>query len=341
MAIVLVTSIISISAATTTENNPDKVKITFVPKAQTKAIEEYVTQNNIVLDSFVVTASVGSENLSSGYIINNPAEFDVLWSDFVSTQKALLTEGITRNNENDSSVEMQEMLDALLSNKIQLSITCNEPSLKMRSGNYLNSELIENIEYIEAATSYKEEDAISLAASASNWVPTSGYASAWPSNNVEDATYMDVHYQWDAAESLSTLTSKSDSTLEADLVFYNYDGTAISNAWYSGNYTYSTNQPNPYQDTKAFDNSNEAVFSIGCSKASALEAEKDYYWIALGNQTGSTGCKAKLNFQRGHRFINSLYEETWNIFGDETVTVIPFSSWNTGDNGRAYFGGDE
>lgn len=171
---------------------------------------------------------------------------------------------------------------------------------------------------------------------ASNWVPTSGYANAWPSQNVSDATYLEVSYRWNSASALSTLTNDKDSTLEPDLVFYNYDGTAMCTGWYSGNYTYSTNQPRAYLDTAAFDKPDEPVFTIGCSSAEDLEEDTDYYWIAYGNQN-SSGSKAKLNFQRGHRVLDWIYEQPWNIFGDETVTVIPFSDWDTSTTGQKTF----
>jgi hypothetical protein len=58
-------------------------------------------------------------------------------------------------------------------------------------------------------------------------------------------------------------------------VFYNYDGTAMCTEWYSGNYTYNTNQPCAYLDTTALNNSDEPVFTIDCSSAEELEAETD------------------------------------------------------------------
>lgn len=57
----------------------------------------------------------------------------------------------------------------------------------------------------------------------------------------------------------------------------------------------------------------------------------------FNNNNLSNGCKAKLSFQRGNRLIDSVYEETWNIFAEETVIVIPFSSWDTTTSGTAFF----
>ena len=145
-----------------------------------------------------------------------------------------------------------------------------------------NDNIIKEIISIEPLNTKKNtSDDITLMAS--NWVPNSGYAKAWPSQNIKDATYLEVSYRWDSESDLSTLTGGPDSTLEPDLVFYNYDGNAMCTDWYDGNYACNTNQPRAYMDTSAFDNSDEPVFTIGCSSAEELEAETDYYWIAYGN----------------------------------------------------------
>jgi len=336
VVLMLSVSVPAMAAEPIDATTPEKVEITFVPNIQPQSIETFVNENNITMDSFTIT--VGDTH-TSGYVINEQSDFDTLWDDFVTMQTALLSEGISANSTSQASSDMQIMLDALESNDFQMAIVCDNPIPLTRSNGLIGADIVENIQPIASqTTAVREENSVSVAsATASNWLPTSGSASAWPSQNVSDATYLEVRYEWESASDLSTLTNDSDSTLEADLVFYNYDDEALATGWYTGNYTYNTNQPRAYQDTQAFDNANEPVFTIGCSDASALEAGTEYYWIAYGNETGSDGCKAKLSFQRGNRLIDSVYEETWNIFAEETVIVIPFSSWDTTTSGTASF----
>lgn len=312
----------------------EKVKITFTPNVQTESIDNFVSNNAITMDSFTITID---DTYTSGYVINTPDDFNALWSDFVSMQTNLLSEGINHNGGSQMGNDLQTTLNAINSNDFQMAIICDNPSSLARSSDLIGAEIVESIEPVETQSSVTTENEALVSTRASNWVPTSGSASAWPSQNVSDATYLEARYEWNSASDLSTLTNDSDSTLEADLVFYNYDGEALATDWYDGNYTYSTNQPRPYQDTQAFDNPDEPVFCVGCSDASALTAGTEYYWIAYGNETGSDGCKAKLNMQRGHRIIDGIYEQTWNIFGDETETVISFSSWDTTKSGTATF----
>lgn len=324
------------AAELTSTTPPEKVEITFASKAEPQSIEAFVAENNITMDSFTITVG---DTLTSGYVVNEQADFDTLWKDFVTMQTALLSEGIASNSPSQASGDMRIMLEALKLNNFQMSIVCNY-STALAHSRLIGANIVDSIQPVAThTTAVQEENTVSAAStSTSNWLPTSGSASAWPSQNVSDATYLEVRYEWESASDLSTLTNDSDSTLEADLVFYNYDNEALATGWYTGgNYTYNTNQPRAYQDTQAFDNDDEPVFTIGCSDASALEAETEYYWVAYGNETGSDGCKAKLCFQRGNRLIDSIYESTWNIFAEETVIVIPFSSWNTATSGTAYF----
>lgn len=334
--LILSMSVPAFAAEPISATTPEKVEITFAANVQPRNIESFVAGNDITMDSFTITVD---DTLTSGYVINEQADFNTLWNDFVTMQTALLSEGIAANSASQASGDMQTMLDALESNDFQMSIVCNTPASLTRSG-LIEADIVESIQPVASQnTAVREKTSVSVASvNAGNWLPTSGSAGAWPSQNVSDATYLEVRYEWESASDLSALTNDSDSTLEADLVFYNYDNEALATGWYTGgNYTYNTNQPRAYRDTQAFDNDDEPVFTIGCSDASALKAGTEYYWSAYGNETGSDGCKAKLSFQRGNRFIDSVYEETWNIFAEETVIVIPFSSWDTTTSGIAYF----
>ena len=316
------------------ENAEDSTKalITFVENTTPAQVKTFIESNEIVMDSFIATVEAGNTVSTCGYVINTYSNFDNIWNEFVSMQTNLLSEGIAGNGSSSAKETMALTLQAINDNGLDMeSVTCN--SQVSQRNNMINSEIIKNIQIIseQPDTAVSATEPIAVESRATNWLPTSGSAGAWPSQNVSDATYLEAHYTWSSDSALSTLTGRSDSTLEADLVLYNYDGTALATGWYdgTGNYTYNTNQPRAYQDTQAFDNGDEPVFCVGCSDAASLKSKTDYYWIAYGNRTSSSSCKAKLNFQRGHRVIDSIYEETWNIFGDETSTVIPFSSWNT------------
>lgn len=338
-AFILIFSVNSFSASANTahDEEPDEIKITFAEKTNIKSIASYIDNKNINVELITVEIEHGEETITSGYVVNEPAEFDVLWNDFIAKHSALLTESAESNRSSKSTSSMQAMVNAITTNNIRVSVKTNSLNISEITAANSNN-VVDKVEVIKTSSPSLQSDVNETVSSrASNWLPASGHAGAWNSQNVSDATYMEVYYRWNNASQLSTLTNDNDSTLEADLVFYNYDDSAISTAWYDGNYVFNTNQPRPYQDTKAFDGKDEAVFSIGCSDASSLRAGVDYYWAAYGNRTGSTGCKAKVNFQRGHRVINSLYEETWNIFGDETVRVVQFSDWNTATNPYAYF----
>lgn len=341
VVVCLLMSMFSMTAsATEVQDAPEeKVKITFVADTLIESIATFVEINDISMDSFSVANTTGESECTSGYVINEQDSFERLWDDFVSEQVALLSEGIESFGDNEAANDMSAMLAALENNTIQMSVICETASPLARSNSYLGAEIVESIEVLSshAADEAPEEDAPATRASYGNWLPTYGWGGAWPSSTVSDATYLEVSYRWDYAYQLAGLTGDADSTFEADLVLYNYDDTAMATGWHSGNYSYNTNQPRPYKDTQAFDNGDEPVFCIGCSDASSLVAGKDYYWIAYGNETGSTSCKAKLNLQRGSRLIDAIYEQTWNIFGDETVTIISFTEWNTATNPKKYF----
>ena len=106
----------------------------------------------------------------------------------------------------------------------------------------MGADIVESIEPIETTSSEPVVAQNNASTRATNWALTSGSASAWTSQNVSDVTYLEARYKWNSASALSTLTNDSDSTLEADLVLYNYDQEALATNWYDGNYTYSMNQ---------------------------------------------------------------------------------------------------
>ena len=126
---------------------------------------------------------------------------------------------------------------------------------------------------------------------------------------------------------MSTITSGTNVTFESEVVLYNYNLKALAYGW-NVNYAYITNQPRAYRDT-LFADTDEKSFTIGCSNATLLTYGTTYYWYAYGLKSGHVGDKAKVSVQRGHRDPEDLYESTWSVFADATVTKVPFSNWNT------------
>lgn len=321
-------------AADTSDKIPqaERLKITFVDNTTSSDLQKFVTENDIVMDQFSVQIDSGDQVYTSGYVINRQDDFDALWNDFLKMQTALISEALMLNDNTQVLSDLKAVAENLKkSGSLTIDYIVCESGNVNQLRNKTGSAIIKGIEVLQHSTTDQTQDT-DVSILATNWVPTSGTGKAWPSQNVTDATYLEVDYRWDSASELSTLTNDSDSTLEADLVFYNYDDEAIATDWYDGNYTYNTNQPEPYLDTQVFDDPDEPVFCVGCSDGASLEADEDYYWIAYANETGYDSCDAKLNMQRGNRQIDNIYGQAWNVFGEETVTVISFSEWNIGYN---------
>lgn len=310
----------------------EKTTISFESSATIREIEEIVTNNDIVLNEFTATILSGKNDITCGFVIREQDSFSNLWDDFCEQQEALLVDAIIANAENSEILEdIMAVREAIESNSIRIDTLICCGNVLEDSSNLNDLDIVREVKVYDKNTVSAENVApqeYTQATEETNWLPTSGTAYAWPSGTYDDATYLQINYMWNSAYAMSTLTNNTNSTLEAEIVLYNYDGSAISDAW-NTNYSYVTNQPRAYRDTQAFDNSNECCFTIGCARASDLEAGTQYYWYAYGNRTDSDSCKAKVYFQRGHRVISDNYS-TWNIFADETLTVVQYRDWNTG-----------
>lgn len=293
-------------------------------------IDVFVSENHIEVKEIVSKLSYKGRDVTFGFVVNDQKSFLDLWLDFNLQEISLLEEAMDANSDNlDVVKELENSLKAFQNGKVNIDqILCagslNVKSLK-NSEDIISEYYIENITENKVDVKKQNEEKIN-ATKASNWLPTSGNAYAWPSSGYPGTTYLEVVYKWNSSSAMSGFSS--DSTLEAEIVLYNYDGGAISTAWNS-NYAYTSNQPYAYRDTQVLDNSNEPNFTIGCAAASNCVAGTNYYWIAYGNQTSSGSCKAKVSFQRGYRLVPSIYS-TWNIFPLETTIVVPFSQWTTG-----------
>lgn len=328
-------------------SSADKMLISINPNASIEDVKSFVDSENLDIESFNAEFNVNGETITCGYVINHKDDFLTLWDDFTEKQVALLSEAMDVNADNEEMIRgLSTLLNAFEQDEAKVSsVVCRNVEI----------DSVENLSIVDGVLSipdYNEtldlsENSISAISqnetvysttdtvAANTWVPTTGTAYAWPSGEYSGATYLQLDYRWDSASRMTALTGNAKSTLEGEIVFYNYDGSAIATDWY--NQTYTTNQPSPYLDTQFLDSSNEINFTIGCSYASSMSSGKLYYWYAYGNRTDSNACKAKVSFQRGHRLIAENFGDTWNVFGDQTEVVVSFSEWNTGTSASKSF----
>lgn len=321
----------------------NKMLISINPDATIEDVENLVETENLDMESFNAQFDISGETITCGYVVNNQENFLNLWNDFTEKQTALLTEAIEVNANNEEVISnLTTLLNAFENDEVKVSsVICREAAInEIENATVVDNIMelpveIETTDMLESSfqstSATADTSSASTMAATNTWVPTSGTAYAWPSGENSSATYMQLDYRWSSASRMTTLTGNSNSTLEGEILFYNYDGSAIATRWY--NQTYTTNQPSPYLDTQFLDGSDEINFTVGCSDASSMTAGKLYYWYAYGNRTSSNACKAKVNFQRGHRLIAENYGDPWNVFADQTSTVIAFNEWNTGTSG--------
>lgn len=314
--------------------NSEKTALLFDESATVLDIAEIIDENQILVDSFTTVIPNGSSEITCGFVVRETDEFSNLWDEFIKQQTALLSDAMVANAGNAKILEdILATKHALENGNIQITEIVCDGDIKTKNIDSAGMNLIQKVEKVEMCTEEAmppQKSEIGAQAAASNWLPTSGSAFVWPSGSYDDATYLQVNYEWDSSSKLSTLTNNTASTLEGEIVLRNYDGEAIANRW-NTNYAYTTNQPRAYRDTQFLDGSDECCFTVGCSDASALEAGKQYYWYAYGNRTESESCDVKVYFQRGHRLPAGIYDTAWNVFADETKIVIRFSDWNTAD----------
>lgn len=330
----------------------NKISIVIDSTATVEDVMELVESKRLHMDSFYSEFNLNGEIITCGYVINQKENFTLLWKDYTEKQTALLSEAMDVNAENEEMIRgLEGLLSAFENNEVKISsIICNNVTpdvinnIKTENAEFVDDVLLmpvskETMDVGEELTISKAYNndiySVTDTVAANTWVPTSGTAYAWPSGEYSNATYLQLDYRWSSNARMTALTQNSKSTLEGEIVFYNYDDSAIATQWY--NQTYVTNQPSPYLDTQFLDGSDEINFTVGSSYASSMTADKLYYWYAYGNRTNSNGCKAKVDFQRGHRLIAENFGDTWNVFGDQTEVVVSFSEWNTGTSSSKSF----
>lgn len=147
LALISALSINAFAADSDDNTTREMIKITFLSNVETEKIGSFVSENGIAVDSFTITTNDGN---TSGYVINKQANFDGLWSEFVEMQTALLSEGIEHNKNTQVGKDMQESLNAILSNNFQMTIVFDSPSSLSYSADLIGLDIVESIETINS-----------------------------------------------------------------------------------------------------------------------------------------------------------------------------------------------
>lgn len=318
-------------------SQPQKTIISFNDASDTQIVE---LLNESDVTELQTTSTVNGEIYTTGYVLAETIELDDAINNFEERYYSMLLE--TKEAYKDTNPEMYAVFEARLENYItegmSISAVVVEGELNEQvTQEVKNNEFVRQIESISVSPSSNSYEAGARAAAATgNWVPTSGSATVWNSSQYKDAVYMNLNWSWDSDSDMTLYQSSDNITLEAEIVFYNYDGEGHAVGWYSGDWTYDTNQPSPYIDTQFnFGNKDEVPYTIGSYDATGFKSGKNYYWVCFGDVNNPDGSMAKIYFQRGHKLfgINS----TWTIFADETEIVVGFNKWNTGTRSSISF----
>jgi hypothetical protein len=109
--------------------------------------------------------------------------------------------------------------------------------------------------------------------------------------------YVYQQFRWTAAR-LANLKCDSNSTYEADAIFYNNNQFAhyLTGGGILGT---ATNLPDSYIDTQVDDNLKTPVFTIGTSDADKLQSSRDYRTMILTRPGSVTGERVVPSAQRG------------------------------------------
>lgn len=157
----------------------------------------------------------------------------------------------------------------------------------------------------------------------STWVPTVGNVFVSPSFKHGERHVMQLMV-WQDTSGFNEM-----STYEHDFLLNNNDGkTYLDSSETLDRFprtTYTASSlPEPYLDTRFFDDKEEMVFVIGCAKANDIK-EQTWYFSYIRTKDGDTNTDtAKLNAQLGHRLSNwCVYPfYTWCIYPDQTTPII-------------------
>lgn len=195
-------------------------------------------------------STIGGQTYTTGYVMTGIAELDEAIATFEERYLNLLIEA--KEAYEDCNPEMYAIFTARLKNYLEkgmsISAVVIDGELDEQVAQKANSkEFVKRIDSVCTTPSNNSQTkAIPKAVSTSgNWIPTSGSAVVWNSNVYDDAVYMNLNWTWDSDADMSFYQSTNNITLEAEIVFNNNNGLGHSVQWYSGDWTYDTNQPGP------------------------------------------------------------------------------------------------
>jgi hypothetical protein len=158
---------------------------------------------------------------------------------------------------------------------------------------------------------------VKTAATCGNWTPN--FINSLSGPHAVSGRTERITFRW-TPTALAALKCTSSTTFEPDFVTYNYDGLS-----YLGDTFMSTvsNLPDPYLDTRIFDNPQEHVYTIGTPSNSKLVANftySNYMHLNNGNAASDT---AKIVWQRGHNTGACLPAlVTFCVFADASSIIL-------------------
>ena len=137
-------------------------------------------------------------------------------------------------------------------------------------------------------------------------------------SSVDGMRYGTVRFAWTTNSRMTNLHCYDDVTFEPDFKTYNYDDKHYFKKTIE---SWSSNMPDDYKDTQFADGDDEYVFTVGTSRASKLDADKEYrtyFRTEKGNASSDDGA---IYLQRGNRTPSSC-DSTWCIFAKGTKKYI-------------------
>jgi hypothetical protein len=129
--------------------------------------------------------------------------------------------------------------------------------------------------------------------------------------------YIRQNFGWNIPHLGWLMGCNPQATFEPDAVFSNYDGQH----YFGRKLSWASSLPDKYNDTQAFDSSDEKVYTVGTADVQQLQPNRTYYTLirtAPGNSATDTG---KVDAQAGVRFPAACHR-TWCVFPEDTKFMI-------------------
>jgi hypothetical protein len=168
------------------------------------------------------------------------------------------------------------------------------------------------------ATWNLETTIVKPAAACGNWWPTLNSVNTAVSGTERIGN---MYFKF-TATALANLKCTGSSTFEPDYVSYNYDNKSF---FTNSVKSWSSNLPNAYLDTNAFDAAGEGVITIGSHNNSTFTSTANYYTSWRTNAGNATSDTAKVVWQRGYYQWGCVFGPAWCISSDESKIQYAWS----------------